>query len=189
MKLKEGDYVKIIEREQTPADIKSGGYYPYFGGLSGLVDRIYDDSVCVKVEPDTLPTAVLKRHLEIQESIRRKWIDGLSGEARNKLTPEEKRFELSYTILVQMTDLEKSQPLPGKPTQHVKPVELTVVEEEPYVDDSTTAEEIVVTAMPKAGKPRKIQAKDESAKTVTSEDLSEAELAFLREREEALKQD
>lgn len=107
MKFKEGDYVRIIEREAAPADAKTGTFYPYFCGLAGTVDRVYGKEVCVKVEPSTLPEDVLKRHLSIQESMRRKWLNGLSGEARNRLTPAEKRFELAYTVLVQSADLEK----------------------------------------------------------------------------------
>jgi len=110
MRFKEGDHVKIIEREATSADAKSGTFYPYFRGLAGTVDRIYDKEICVKVDPETLPEDVLKRHLEVQESIRRKWLNGLSNEARNRLTPGEKRFELAYTILIQSSDLEKIKP-------------------------------------------------------------------------------
>ena len=110
MKVKEGEYVKIVEREVTPADVKGGSFYPYFCGIAGTVDRVYDQEVCLKVDLETLPQDVLKRHLDIQESIKRKWLNGLSGEARNRLTPAEKQFQLSYTILVQSSDLEKAKP-------------------------------------------------------------------------------
>ena len=124
MKFKEGDYVKITAREVTPNDLKNGTYYPYFCDLAGTVDRIYDKEICIKVDLDTLPESMLKRHLDVQESIRRKWLNGLSGEARNRLTSEEKRFDLSYTILVQSVDLEKAKPGTVKPAEikSVRPV-------------------------------------------------------------------
>lgn len=110
MKIKEGDYVKIIDREPVSADVKNKTFYPYFCGLAGTVDKIYDTEVCLKIDLDTLPEDILQRHVSVQESIKRKWLNGLSGEARNRLTSEEKRFELAYTLLVQITDLEKAKP-------------------------------------------------------------------------------
>lgn len=115
MRFKQGEYVRIVDREATPADAKNGTYYPYFGGLAGTVDRVYDKEICIKVDPESLPKDVSKRHRDIQESIRRKWLDSLSGEARNRLTPEEKRFELAYTILVRSSDLERVKPGKTKP--------------------------------------------------------------------------
>ena len=110
MKFKDGDYVKVIIRDITPNDIKNGTFYAHYCGLAGTVDRIYDKEICVCVDQQTLPEEMLKRHLDIQESIRRKWLNGLSGEARNRLGPDEKRFDLAYTILVQESDLEKAKP-------------------------------------------------------------------------------
>src|SRR5665647_49541 len=110
MKFKEGDYAKIVDREVTPADVKSCMYYPYFRGLAGTVDKIFDEQICLKVDPDTLPESILKRHKEVQDSIKRKWLNGLSGEARNRLTTEEKQFNLSYTILVNDADLVQAKP-------------------------------------------------------------------------------
>lgn len=172
MRLKEGDYVKVIRRECTPADIKNKTYYPFFGGLAGTVDKVYDKEICIKVDPETVPQDMLKRHLDIQDSIKRKWLNGLSGEARNRLTPEEKRFQLAYTILVQADDLEKASP--GKPASDVKAVPIKPVEKQ-----SET----------KAAAPRKLT---EAVKVEVEEEpenngLTSAERAFLKEREERLK--
>ncbi|MDD3152580.1 MAG: hypothetical protein PHE45_06765 [Bacteroidales bacterium] len=112
MKFKEGDYVKVISREQTPEDVKNGTYYPHFGGLCGTVDRIYDDTICIKVDIDSLPKDMMKRHQDVEESIRKKWLNGLSGEARNRLSAEDRRFNLAYTILVSANDLEMAKPAP-----------------------------------------------------------------------------
>jgi ribosomal protein L21E len=110
MKFKIGDTVKIIEREQTPADVKSGTFYPFYCGLYGTVDRMYEDEVCILVDHSSLPKGVLDRHIDIQESMKKKWLEGLSNEARNRLSAEEKRFTLSYTLLVQAVDLEAAEP-------------------------------------------------------------------------------
>ena len=178
-KFNEGDVVQVVSREATPADAKNQTYYPYFAGLTGTVDKVYDSEVCVKVDPEALPADVLKRHTEIQESIKRKWLNGLSGEARNRLTPEEKQFKLSYTILVQATDLEKIKPGPKPsrtPTDRGEPVKA----------------EIAPTASkaPKPEKPAEATRKAASPKPAKEENtngLTEAELAFLKEREEKLK--
>lgn len=126
MKVQEGDYVRIVEREVTPADLKSGLYYPFFGGVAGTVDKIYENGeAAVKVDLETLPAEMVKRHTEVQDSIKRKWLQGLSGEARNRLTPEEKRFTLAYALLVQDTDLEKATQ--GEVERAVAKTEATVI--------------------------------------------------------------
>ncbi|MCL6630835.1 MAG: hypothetical protein K6U00_14670, partial [Armatimonadetes bacterium] len=136
MKFKAGDYVKVVVREVTQSDLKSGLFYPHFCGLAGTVDRIYDDQVCVRIDPDSLPEDIRNRHFDIQESIKRKWLNGLSGEARNKLTPEEKQFDLAYTILVRSNDLVKAKPGATEPIaiKNVRP--LTGVTDALTVDPS-----------------------------------------------------
>lgn len=108
---KAGDGVVIKSREVTPDDVKSGLYFDYFGGLVGKVDRVYDDgTVCVDVDIDSLTKDARDRHLAMQEAERRRWLDGLSGEARNRLTEEQRQLKISYKLLVSKKDLE---PLKG----------------------------------------------------------------------------
>ena len=45
------------------------------------------------------------RHRAGSEAQRQKWLDGLSDEARNRLSAAEKQFSLRYTILVATSDL------------------------------------------------------------------------------------
>ena len=179
-KFNEGDVVQVISREATPADAKNETYYPYFAGLSGTVDKVYDNEVSVKVDPETLPADVRKRHGEIQESIKRKWLDGLSGEARNRLTPEEKQFKLAYTILIQAADLEKIKPGP-KPSKKETPSPEPVKVEKPQPIKAEKAQSVKAEKAPaalKAPKPPKEEA---------ANGLTEAERAFLKEREAKLK--
>jgi hypothetical protein len=142
MRFKEGDYVKIVTREVTTADIKSGMFYSFFCGLAGTVDRIYNKEICIKLDLDTLPEDMQKRHLSVQESIRRKWLNNLSGETRNRLTPEERRLELSYTILVQSTDLEKAKPGAVKPAsiKGVRPLTVEDLAGLPALEDDVESE-------------------------------------------------
>ncbi len=181
MKVNQGDYVKIVAREVTAADLKSGLYYGHFSGLAGTVDRIYGNEVCVNVDPDTLPEDVRKRHIDIQESIRRKWLNGLSGEARHRLTPEERQFNLAYTILVQSDDLTKAKKGDVKPVA-IKSMKPVVPKDEPKAEEPVEAAAEAVEA-PKAAKAE-VKA---SAPAKKAEDMSAAELAFLEERAKALK--
>jgi hypothetical protein len=108
--LKVGDTVQVKTREVTSDDIKSSLYFAYFGGLVGSIDRIYDDgSVCVDIDIDSLTEDARKRHLETQEAERKRWLDGLSGEARNRLTEDQKKLTISYKLLVSKNDLEPTK--------------------------------------------------------------------------------
>lgn len=103
---KEGDRVQIVAREQTNDDIKSRSYYPYMRGLRGTIYRLYNDGrAAVQVDLETLPEAVLTRHTQVQERMKNRWLEGLSEEARSRLTPEEREFHLNYVLLVHTDDL------------------------------------------------------------------------------------
>lgn len=183
MKFKEGDYVKIVAREVTAADAKNGLYYQHFSGLTGTVDRIYGEEICISVDPASLPEGILKRHTAIQESIRRKWLDGLSGEARHRLTPEERQFSLAYTILVQSNDLSKAKKGDVKPVA-IKSLTPVVQNDEPEIEATAVEAVAEVADAPKVKAPKKAA---EAKPAGDSEGMSAAELAFLEERERVLK--
>ncbi len=106
MAIKAGDRVTVVSRDVTAEDQKSGLYYAYFGGLTGRVERIYPDgSVCVDVDLESLSEEARARHLAIQESEQQRWLEGLSDEVRNRLTPEQRQLKMSYRILVSKEDL------------------------------------------------------------------------------------
>lgn len=105
-KLKEGDRVRIADREATPEDAKSGLFQNHFRGLVGVIQTIYPtNEVSVEVEINSLTEAIATRHTEMQEQMKNKWLDGLSEEARNRLTPKERDFKLRYTVLVSANDV------------------------------------------------------------------------------------
>src|SRR5438046_1082101 len=106
---KEGDRVRIITREQTEGDEKSGLYYSHYAGLTGQIQKVYDKAeVSVEVDHESLTKELRKRHEDVRDQMKTKWLDGLSEEGRNKLTEREKDFMLRYVVLVGMDDLEKA---------------------------------------------------------------------------------
>ena len=120
MALKVGDRVRVVSREVNADDAKTELYFEYFGGLTGAVDSVFDDgSICVNVDLDSLTEAARDRHLAMQEAERQKWLDGLSGEARSRLTPEQQQLKMSYKILVDKKDLEPIKG--GEPSARPKP--------------------------------------------------------------------
>lgn len=103
-----GDIVQIADREPTGSDTKSGLFFPHYRGLVGSVSKVYPDgTAAVTVDPVALPEALRKRHDAGSDAQRRKWLDSLSDEARNRLTSAEKQFAWRYTILVSTNDLMK----------------------------------------------------------------------------------
>ena len=58
-----GDPVRLSARDATPADVKSGLFYPYFRGLTGIYDRLYKDGTAlVLVNIASLPDDARRRH-------------------------------------------------------------------------------------------------------------------------------
>lgn len=105
-KLNEGDAVQVVDREATPEEEKNHTFFNYYRNLSGTLERVYPDGMAtVVVDPESLPEDVRTRHFDLTEKAKNKWLDGLSGEARAKLTPDEKVFNMRYTILVDKEDL------------------------------------------------------------------------------------
>ena len=108
IKVKVGDNVKISSRAATPQDSKTGLFYAYYRGLMGKVQKVYGGGeIAVSIDPETLPEEIWVRHMSVRDRMRDAWLNGLSDDARRKLTPEQKRFELTYVLLVSQTDLER----------------------------------------------------------------------------------
>lgn len=173
---KAGDKVQILAREVTAEDEKSGLYYAYFGGLTGTIDRIYDDgSVCVNVDLESLSTAARDRHLAMQEAERKKWLEGLSGEARNRLSPEQKQLKLSYKILTLAKDVQPNKG--GKPSGG-KQADKTSASD----DDSPSASKGPAGAPePGQGSSSAADVDDQPAsKRVSEDELSKAEEEYLK---------
>lgn len=114
-KLAEGDRVRISGRDATPADVKSQLFFPHYRNLSGTLTKLFaDNTAVVTVDPESLPADVRARHESDTARTRQKWLDGLSDEARNRLSAGEKKFSLRYTVLATLDDLtaEKAKPAP-----------------------------------------------------------------------------
>lgn len=104
-KLNPGDAVLVASREQTAADVKSGLFYQHYAGVTGTILKLYGEEASVLVDKETLAPEIVKRHTENEKAMRQRWLDGLSEEARNKLSATEKAFGLHYSILVSLNDL------------------------------------------------------------------------------------
>jgi hypothetical protein len=93
--------VQVIDREATPDETKKRIFYNHMRGLTGIIRRVYEEEeeVWVDVSRDSLPDEVRERHEEVEKNIRDKWLDGLSNEAQRKLTEEESKLSLRYSIL------------------------------------------------------------------------------------------
>jgi hypothetical protein len=129
--IKQNDHVRIVAREVTPDDTKSGTYFEHYAGLTATVLKIYDNGDCVlDVDTESLTKEVRVRHDSIRDQMKTKWLDGLSEEGRSKLTEREKDFLLRYTLLARVGDLEKiaPKPEPPSPVAEVPPPRKTLAE-------------------------------------------------------------
>jgi len=114
---KDGDRVRVISREQSEEDVKTQMYFPFYGGLVGTVQKAYSKGeVAVEVDQESLTKDIRKRHEDVRDQMKTKWLEGLSEEGRAKLTEREKDFNLRYVIIVAMADLEKAGPRAVKAT-------------------------------------------------------------------------
>jgi hypothetical protein len=127
-KLSEGDAVVVAAREQSAADVKSGLYYPHYGGLTGTILKIYGEEASVLIDRETLPTEIEKRHAENEKAMRQRWLDGLSEEARNRLSATEKVFGLNYAVLVSLADLSKGKKRDDAPVRRPSEADLSEAE-------------------------------------------------------------
>ena len=101
-----GDTVRLSDREANAADVKSQLFFPHYRGLIGTISKTYPDGTAnVQVPAEGLPSEIRARHLTGTDAMRQKWLDGLSDEARNKLSSQEKKFSLRYHLLISLEDL------------------------------------------------------------------------------------
>ncbi len=116
--LTEGQRVRVTNRELTPEDTKSGSLYEYMRGLTGTIQKVYSTGqVGVEIDLEALPTAIRDRHTGVQEAMRTRWMDGLSEDAKNRLTEAEKIFRLRYTLLLNNADVEAYDGPPAEPRE------------------------------------------------------------------------
>jgi hypothetical protein len=111
---------------------------------------------------------IRQRHIEIQDGARDKWINGLSQEARNKLSVQDKQFKMNYKILIAPADVQPEKKGSKPKSQSAQKKADTVVE-----------------ASEKSGKDKESKAasaksKEAENKRLTENDLAAAEEAFLQ---------
>ena len=173
--------MKIVDRELTPADGKTGLYYDYFRNLAGTVQHVYEDkSVCVQVEIESLPEDVRKRHLEVQEAVKRRWLESISQEQREKLSEKERQVTLAYNILVDSRDLEILAKAKGKPAAWLKAQ--GSAEPAAAAGPRRSARPAPETSKPEPKPPPKARAsaKEQPAQRPTQADIERAEAEHLK---------
>ena len=115
-KLAEGDQVQIADREPTAADTKSQLFFAHYRGARGTLSKLYADGTALVIaDTGSMPGDVRSRHEAGAAAMRQKWLDGLSDEARNRLSAAEKKFALRYSLLVAQEDLRSEGPAPAPP--------------------------------------------------------------------------
>ena len=130
---KEGDRVQILDRDATADDVKSSLFYNHFRGLIGTIQKLYvNDEAAIEIENSSLTEVIAQRHQDVQEKLKTDWLEKLSEEARNRLTPQERDFRLRYTILVRSADLiapTAPMPVPAEPQRRLTDADLAAAEE------------------------------------------------------------
>jgi len=130
LKFKDGERVRIIEREPGTPDPKALTYYPFFKNLTGKVIKSYDDnSIALDIDRSSLPEDIRQRHELSETGMREKWLAGLGEEEREKLTEKAKRFRLRYTLLVSANDAILDE---GKPSRSSKPAAVAATTDVPH---------------------------------------------------------
>jgi hypothetical protein len=136
------------------------------------------------VDRESLPAEVRERHEAGEKAMRKKWLDGLSEEGRNRLSTREKEFGLNYAILVSLNDLKPFDPsqIPAAPAaasaESVSDANQTakaVSAIDPVTGESDVA---VATDTPGEG----LSGTDSNVKRLSESHLAEAEEKFLAER-------
>lgn len=183
---KEGDRVQIVTREQTNGDVKGRSYYPFMGGLRGTIYRLYSDGrAAVQIDPDSLPETVLTRHVEAQERMKNRWIEGLSEEARSRLTPEEREFHLNYVLLVSLEDLQpegrRGRSASTAKAQKAKGETTPSAETAPAPTEGKTKSRVSSASQARAVSSA-TATEPEAPKRKTLKDLEKAEEEFLKTR-------
>lgn len=109
MKYAEGDRVRIVAREATVEDQKSGRYYSHMSGLTGTVQNIYGEAeLAVRIDPETLTKPSRDVLNSATERMRQRNISDTPQEQLKQFTKEELEFDVHYMLLLHQDDLEKA---------------------------------------------------------------------------------
>jgi len=177
--IKAGDKVRVVKRSVAAEDVRSGLYYQYFGGLTGKVDRLYDDqSACIEVDLESLDEPARESHLAMQEGERTRWVESIAQEARSRLSPEQQKLRMSYKILVSKKDLEEFAGSKSGRTKSEEPKALESQTEKPAPSKAAESPK-------KAAARIEEQPGEEPVKRISQAELDAAEEAMLKAQEKA----
>jgi len=101
--------VRIVTRDVTEQDRKTGRYFAHMAGLTGTVQNVYSPhEVAIKIDKETVGAIPLDVHRVAVERMREKFLDSISEEQKKSLTPQELNFDAHYVLLVSGSDLEEA---------------------------------------------------------------------------------
>ena len=104
---KEGQRVRIVERQVTDEDRKTNCYFDHMANLEGTIQNIYgNDEIAIKIDPERMSAVTTEVHRVSIERMRKKFIDSVGEEQKKSLSPEELNFDANYVLLVRGADLQ-----------------------------------------------------------------------------------
>ncbi len=105
-RFKEGDRVRIVEREVTDEDRKTNRYFHHMGGMVGTIANVYGpEEIAVQIDLESLPAIQASVHEEATQRMRQKFLESIGEEQKKLLTREELNFDAHYVLLVRSADL------------------------------------------------------------------------------------
>lgn len=165
-KFKEGDRVQVKARPVQGKEAIEGLYAPHLGGTHGTILKVYSpQEIAVDLDIDSLPEGVRDRHAEQQSAMHEKWLNSLSDEARNRLTDEEKQFQLRYVVLLSEADLEPPKQSFDKTTKTPpparKPADFSKIEPAKVASKSRGASQTQAVPTPSRPTPEQLDKLEE----------------------------
>ncbi len=105
---REGDRVRVVDRDVTGEDRSTGRYFDHMSGAKGVVQNVYGpDEIAVKIDKDSLGAIPRDVHKVAVERMREKFLGSIGEEQKKTLTSQELAFDAHYMLLVRAADLEK----------------------------------------------------------------------------------
>ena len=109
MKFAEGDRVRVVTREATVEDNKSGRYFTHMSGLLGTVQNVYGEAeLAVRIDPDTLTKPSMDVLSTATDRMRARFLADTPQDQIKQFTKEELEFDVHYMLLLHEDDLEKA---------------------------------------------------------------------------------
>jgi len=170
-KVKDGMKVRVKAREASAEEAKNGRYAPYLSHATGTVLKVYSGKeIAVNLDLESLHPDIVTRHKKQQQAMHQKWLDSLSEEARNRLTPEEKAFRLNYIVLLPESDLLTGKAAETPLKKQTKAAEAKPAPQSAQASAVQSVQAAVIMSTVDKTSPSKKKAADKSSGKVSGDD-------------------